>query len=52
MANEIVKANDMPVHIDELKRLGIMLATSGYFEDERQSRCCRRSDVRQGFGRS
>jgi hypothetical protein len=31
MANEIVKANDMP-DIDELKRLGIMLATSGYFE--------------------
>ena len=31
MANEIIRANDMP-DIDELKRLGIMLATSGYFE--------------------
>lgn len=31
MANEIIRANDVP-DIDELKRLGIMLATSGYFE--------------------
>ena len=31
MANEIIKVNDVP-DIDELKRLGIMLATSGYFE--------------------
>ena len=30
MSNDLVKASD--VNIDELKRLGIMLATSGYFE--------------------
>lgn len=30
MANELVKASD--VNVDELKRLGMMLATSGYFE--------------------
>ena len=30
MSNDIVKASE--VNIDELKRLGIMLATSGYFE--------------------